>query len=112
MNDLRRSPDTGLDVSATLTTQKDAVVLFVVNDTLKDVDRPLDLSAFGESGQGITTWTLTDRQHAGEPDVTNSFGDPERIIPVKSKFQSTSSRFDYRFPALSMTVMRWRVAQR
>jgi alpha-N-arabinofuranosidase len=97
-----------LDVSATLTAQKDAVVLFAVNDGLKDIDQFLDLSAFAGSGS-VTTWTLTDRQHAGEPDVTNSFEDPERIIPVKSKLQAASPRFDYRFPALSLTVMRWPV---
>jgi alpha-N-arabinofuranosidase len=102
-------PETGqrLDISATLASQNDAVIVFVVNDGLKDIARPLDFSTFGERGQEITTWTLTDSRHAGEPDVTNSFGDPERISPVKSKFQAVSPRFDYRFPSLSLTVMRW-----
>jgi alpha-N-arabinofuranosidase len=103
--------NTTLDVSATLTSSKDAVVLLVVNDGLKDIDQPMDLSAFGADAQEIATWTLMDRKRAGEPDVANSFGDPERVSPVKSKFQVASSRFQYRFPALSLTVMRWQVAR-
>jgi alpha-N-arabinofuranosidase len=105
------SPGPTLDVSATLTPQKDAVVLFVVNDGLKDVDQLVELSAFGAGAQEITTWALTDRKRAGEPDVANSFGDPERVSPVKSKFQAASSRFHYRFPALSLTVLRWPVGK-
>jgi alpha-L-arabinofuranosidase len=99
-----------LDISATLASQNDAVIVFAVNDGLKDIARTLDFSAFGERGQEIATWTLTDSRHAGEPDVTNSFGDPERISPVKSKFQASSVRFDYLFPALSLTIIRWQVA--
>jgi len=101
--------NSGLDVSATLTAPKNAVILFAVNNTLKEITRPMDFSAFGEHGQLISTWTLTDRKNAGEPDVTNGFGDPERIIPVKSSFQAPLPRFDYRFPALSLTVIRWQV---
>lgn len=95
------------DISATLTPQGDAVLLFVVNDTLEDIIRPLDLSAFGSQGQEVTVWTLTDREHAGEPDVTNSFGDPERVVPIRSVFHAPAPKFDYRFPALSLTVLKW-----
>ncbi|HZT42574.1 MAG TPA: alpha-L-arabinofuranosidase C-terminal domain-containing protein [Chthonomonadaceae bacterium] len=100
------TPDRMPDVSATLTPSGDAVVLFVVNDTQKDIVTSLDLSAFGESGREVAVWTLADREHAEEPDVTNSFTDPGRIIPVHSTFQAPASRFDYRFPALSLTVLR------
>ena len=100
-----------LDISATLTAGKNAVVLFVVNDGPKDINQLLDLSAFGVGGQEIAVWTLTDRKRAGQPDITNSFGEPERVSPVKSKFQAGSSRINYRFPALSLTVMRWQVAK-
>jgi alpha-N-arabinofuranosidase len=105
----------GLDVSATLTKTGADLILFAVNDTLNDIIRPVDFSAFGERGQEVSTWTLADRkapsgrQGAGEPDVTNSFGDPERISPVQSKIQAASSRFEYRFPALSLTVIRWQM---
>jgi len=99
------------DVSATLSGDGSAVVLFAVNAGLSDVTRPLDLTAFGDVGQEVEVWTLTDRRQAGEPDVTNSFGEPERVTPVASKLKTGSGRFDYRFPALSLTVLRWKAAR-
>jgi alpha-L-arabinofuranosidase len=109
--ELGQQPESRLDISATLTAANDAVILFAVNDTLKDIHQILDLSAFADSGQEITTWTLTDRKHAGEPDVINSFGDPERVSPVASKSKTDSSSFRYVFPALSLTIIRWPLAK-
>ena len=80
-----------------------------VNDQLESIERPLDFSAFGRDGQALEVWTLTDTRHAGEPDVTNSFADPERVVPVRSTFAAASPRFTYPFPPLSLTVMRWAV---
>ncbi len=99
------------DVSATLSADDTTVTLFAVNDGLSDVTRPLDLTAFGDAAQEVEVWTLADRQKAGEPDVSNSFGDPERISGTESRFQAPSGRFPYRFPALSLTVLRWRVKE-
>jgi alpha-N-arabinofuranosidase len=99
------------DLSAALSASGDAVILFAVNTSLEEVTRQLDLSAFGEGGQEYNVWTLTDRQQAGEPDVANSFDYPERISPVTSKQRAASARFTYRFPALSLTVIEWRVAR-
>ena len=98
------------DVSATLSADGGAVILFAVNPTREDVSRPLDLSAFGGGGRDVAVWTLGDREKAGEPDVTNTFADPERVQVVRSKFRATGARFDYRFPGLSFTVLEWRVA--
>jgi alpha-N-arabinofuranosidase len=95
------------DVSATLSPDG-TVTLCAVNPTRQDVTRPLDLSAFGGAGQDVTVWTLADRDRAGEPDVTNSFTDPERVRPVRSTYRAAGARFDYRFPALSLTVLVWR----
>jgi hypothetical protein len=39
----------------------------------------------------------------------NSFGDPERVAPAASRHKVTSGKFDYRFPALTLTVLRWKV---
>jgi alpha-L-arabinofuranosidase len=97
------------DVSATLSADGGAVILFAVNPTLEGVTRPLDLSAFGAGAREVAVWTLGDRDKAGEPDVTNSFADPERVQVVRSKFRAAGARFDYRFPALSLTVLEWRV---
>jgi alpha-L-arabinofuranosidase len=100
----------GLDLSATLTRQGDAVVLFAVNDSLQDVTWTLDFSAFAAAGQDLTIQTLTDRTHAGEPDATNSFAEPERVAPQTSLLRAKSARFDHRFSAPSLTLVQWHVA--
>jgi alpha-N-arabinofuranosidase len=97
------------DLSATLSAAGDVLTLFAVNPTLGDVTRPIDLSAFGNPPGEATVWTLTDTRHAGEPDVANSFADPRRVVPVQSELRPKAARFDYRFPALSLTVIQWRV---
>jgi len=97
------------DVSATLSEDGKTVTLFAVNATLDDIVRPVDISAFGEKGQELTVWTLADRKKAGEPDVTNGFGEPERVGVVESKFKAEGGRIEYRFPALSVVVMEWGV---
>jgi alpha-N-arabinofuranosidase len=102
-------PNVGLDVSATLSRQGDRVILFAVNDSLQHITRPLDFSAFGAAGQGVTVQSLTDREHAGEPDVTNSFAEPDRVKPVTWKLVGGGPRFDFRFGALTLTVLEWHV---
>ncbi len=97
------------DLSATLSADGKAVVFMAINDRLESIARPLDFSAFGREGQGLDVWTLTDTKHAGEPDVTNGFADPERVVPVRSTFAASSPRFDFAFPPLSLTVLRWAV---
>jgi alpha-L-arabinofuranosidase len=97
------------DMSATLSPNGDVVTLFAVNMNAKELIRPIDLSAFGADGQEVNVWTLTDTKRAKEPDATNSFTTPERIIPVESKYRATASKFDYRFPTYSLTVMQWKV---
>jgi alpha-N-arabinofuranosidase len=97
------------DVSATLSAPGDVLTLFAVNASTRDVTRPLDLSAFGDGGQEATVWTLADTRRAGEPDVANSFAAPDRVVPVAAKFRAATARFEYRFPALSLTVIQWRV---
>ncbi len=97
----------GPDLSATLSADGREVTLFAINDTLDDILRPLDLSAFGRGARTVSVWTLTDRDHAGEPDATNSFDEPERVAPVWSRVRWTGSGQAYRFPALSLTVLRW-----
>jgi alpha-N-arabinofuranosidase len=101
--------NTAPDLSATLSRGGDAVVLFAVNPSLQDITRPLDLSAFGDDGQEVEVWTLADGRQAGEPDAANNFADPERIRVRSSRFRTSGARFDYRFPALSLTVLRWQV---
>ena len=53
-------------------------------------------------------WTLADQKNAGEPDATNNFAEPERIISRQTEVISpTSPRFSFRFPALSLSVLKW-----
>lgn len=99
----------GPDLSATLSADGSTLTLFAINPTGQEISRPLVLSAFGAQGQQAEVWTLSDRHHAGEPDVTNSFAEPERIAPVHSAFHAPSARFTYAFPPYSLTVLRWKV---
>jgi alpha-N-arabinofuranosidase len=100
----------GPDLSATLAPQSDHVVLLAVNSGSAAITRPLDFTAFAPKRATIppiAVWTLADTKSAGEPDVTNSFSDPERIVPRRSTFTPASAKFAYRFPAYSLTVIRW-----
>ncbi len=105
------SPQFKPDVSATLSADGKTVTLFAINSGLTDITRPIDLTAFGNSRQEVEVWTLADRKKAGEPDVTNSFEEPERITAVSSRLAAASGKFDFRFPALSLSVLRWKVKQ-
>jgi alpha-N-arabinofuranosidase len=102
-------PNTLPDMSATMSADHKFVTLFAVNPSANPVTRPIDFSAFGKNGQEIKVWTLADTQRAGEPDVTNGFDAPERIAPVESTQRVHGSKFDYVFPSLSLTVIRWRI---
>src|SRR5262249_55770406 len=102
-------PNLGLDVSATLSANGDRLTIFAVNPTLHEITRPLDLAAFSNNGQEMEVITLTDTKHTGEPDPTNSFAEPNRVVPVESKFTATAPKFEYRFTPLSLTVLRWNV---
>ena len=86
------------------------MVLFALNDGLQAIPRPLDFSAFGSKRQKLEVWTLADRKQAGEPDVTNSFGEPERITSRQATITVVSPRFVYRFPLLSLSLLKWPVS--
>jgi alpha-L-arabinofuranosidase len=101
--------DSAPDLSATLSPAGDAVMLLAVNDTPAEIKRTIDLSEFGRGGQSMTVWTLADRDGAGEPDVSNSFGDPERISARASRFEAPAPCFEYVFPRLSLSVLTWKV---
>ena len=61
----------------------------------------------------MTVWTLGDSKMAGEPDVTNSFGEPTRIDVKQSRRvgDHCSAKFDFDFPPLSLTVIKWEPAK-
>ncbi|MCX6924356.1 MAG: hypothetical protein NT154_14250 [Verrucomicrobia bacterium] len=97
----------GLDLSATLSHDGQTLTIFAVNDTGDEIARTLDLTGLRLASQKASVWTLADRERAGEPDVSNSFDQPERVIPVRSKAHIRSATLDYAFPALSLTVLRF-----
>ncbi len=101
----------GPDMSATLSPNGDAVILFAVNDGLAPITRPLDFSAFAGSGRGafrVNIWTLSDSMNLGEPDATNSFAEPVRIISRQNEtLIPASPRFTFSFPPLSLSVLKW-----
>jgi alpha-N-arabinofuranosidase len=105
----RSTADQHLDISATISATNDTVTVFAVNDGLQAILCPLDFSDFGAFGQEVATWTLSDHKHAVQPDVTNNFDDPKRVSPITGKFSALSPHFDYRFPALTLTVIRWQI---
>lgn len=97
------------DVSATLSADGKKLVLFAVNQSPRDVTRPLDLRAFGDAPRTVSVWTLADTREAGGPDATNSFAEPDRISPAESRFPTGGGMFDYRFPKWSLSVLEWPV---
>lgn len=100
------SPEVLPDVSATQSVDGKTVTLFVVNPSLDDLPRALDLSAFGSGDRELKVWTIADREKAGEPDVTNSFADPMRVSTVASTVHAASTRdVRYTFPKLSITCI-------
>jgi len=98
---------TELDISATWCKAHNEMVVYVVNSALQAISQTLDFSAHGVSARQLTVWTLADRDRAGEPDVTNSFDDPDRVKPVRSVVTTDTMALTYRFPALSLTVLTW-----
>jgi alpha-N-arabinofuranosidase len=105
--------NTAPDLSATLSAHGDSVIVFAVNDTRSPISQPIDLSAFAGTGppRPVEVWTLADSRSAGEPDVTNTFGEPDRVIPRRTTITPGAPRFGYTFPALSLTAMKWEVGK-
>jgi alpha-N-arabinofuranosidase len=103
-------PDTGPDVSATLSSDGRRLTLFAVNPSPDPITRPIDVSAVGVAPQDVSIWTLADQQHAGEPDVANSFDDPQRVSVRQSKLSATSP-LSYCFEPYSLTVLQWQMAR-
>lgn len=103
--------DFGPDISATISADGKTVTLFAINFTGETLKRPMDLSALIGAETSAEIWTLADREAAGEPDVTNSFAFPERIIPVKSKGM-VKPHYEAQFAPYSLTVLRFHVTRR
>jgi len=99
--------DFGPDISATLSSDSKTVTLFAINSTGEELKRPLDLTDFGaHESLRADIWTLADRLHTGEPDVTNSFSFPDRITPLHTSSR-VASRYEASFAPYSLTVIQF-----
>lgn len=99
---LRIEGENSLDYSATLSEDGKWLTLFAINEQQVPVVRKIDLSALGSPGEA-EVWTLTDRRHAGQPDVSNSFEEPDRVSPVGSRCRLADG---VTLEPLSLTVLR------
>jgi alpha-N-arabinofuranosidase len=95
------------DVSATLSEDGKWLTLFAINTGPSAVRRLLDLSEVTSFG-AAEVWTLSDTLGRDEPEVFNSFEEPTRVSPRKTKAVLTGGKGIYSFPAYSLTVLRVR----
>ena len=98
--------DPGLDTSATLGEDGQTVTLFAVNFTTDSQTRTLDFTALAPLDQSLQVWTLADTLGACERDAANDWRYPDRIRTEDGKSQLTDATLTYRFPPLSLTVLR------
>jgi len=101
-------PGIGLDVSATADAKSRRVSFFVVNDGLEAIPATIDAAGLGIAGGAVRVTTLTDRDGAGEPDVTNTFDRPDRVTPATARARAVGSRIAHTFPSLSLTLLEWK----
>jgi len=105
--DLTSPADAALDVSATADPQSLRVAVFVVNGELTPKTASFQLSELGVHGGAVTVTVLTDRQAAGEPDVTNSPEYPQRVAPRTRKASARNGVLEWEFQPLSLTLLEW-----
>jgi len=94
-----------LYASATRARAAGELILKVVNGTETPVNVMLDLGGATAPGRKAKVFTLTGDSALAE----NSFAEPTRVIPQESKLEITSPRFEYKFSANSLTVLRFKI---
>ena len=93
----RSAVDAGIDENA------GEVILKYVNGTDKPVTYTIN-SGKNEAVGTVKTLTL-----AGDnPNAENSYETPDAIVPKAGSVQADSAKFQYTFPAYSVTVLRWK----
>jgi alpha-N-arabinofuranosidase len=95
-------PFTLLDVTATRDAAGRELTLTVVN---RDRDRPISTTV---ELQNATTFAVGAAYEVGgpSPDVVNSFEHPDAVAVKERRLDVNADRFDYQFPAHSITVLR------
>ncbi len=72
----------------------------VINDGSAPAQTTVSLAGLGAGASGGTATTLT-----GNPDAMNSLTHPNAVSPTTRRLGSAGTRFTYRFPANSVTVL-------
>ena len=98
--------DSGLDASATLSQDGRTITLFAVNPATGSQSRKVNLSALAPLDQNVQVWTLADTQSGGERDAANDWRHPDRIRTVPGNTALNGAKLIYRFPLLSLTVLK------
>jgi alpha-L-arabinofuranosidase len=92
------------DISATLSADGKYLTVFAVNNSAQPIVRSLDFTAFKLSTTA-DTWLLADTRHAGEPDIANSFDEPERVAPQKGS-TAIQGQYVLNCPPWSIKIIR------
>jgi alpha-N-arabinofuranosidase len=99
------------DATAALSDDGRTLTLSMINTQAEPVDQAIDLSAFRQVTKQANVWTVADCADAGDPDVMNTFDRPDRIAITAGRFDRAATRFTYRLPALSVTLLELEVSQ-
>jgi alpha-L-arabinofuranosidase len=91
-----------LDISATQ--HEGEIALFVVNYLGQVYSREIDISNLNISDDLVNVWTLSGDSF----EVVNSFQEKNHVAPVESVIEFNGSAFEYKFPAYSVTIFRFK----
>jgi alpha-N-arabinofuranosidase len=90
-----------LYASATRDDKTGEIIIKVVNPTATAESSEIKLDGLSQVQPQGEAITLT-----GDLAGVNSMDEPEKIVPIESKFENAAADFTYNFPAHSMTVLR------
>ena len=93
--------------AASLDEEEGSVILKVVNLQEKEESAEIRLDGLAD-GEGKSIFPVDAQIYTmtGRREQENSFEEPEAVSPVESSLRLEKDCFDYRFPALSLTVLR------
>ena len=94
-----------LDCAASLNEKEKTVVLSVVNRH-REEDREFQIELTGLNPEKVA---LVHEINGKNPEVVNSFQEPENVKIVEKKFNKVSSQFNYIFPAHSITMIKMKL---
>jgi len=98
----KNEKDSTLAASCVQDSKTGDIILKLVNYSGENKLMKVDLSRFGKLIPEAEQLVLT-----GDPEAENTFDDPQKILPIKTNFR-LSSKFEYKAPAMSLTVIRFK----